>query len=210
MHLVTFPPTVQSVPPPSQPQALLTSYISNAILLSRNSSILNLEAFFPAVFLLRPEGNHRKALLLYAAFGDGGFLLQDSRVTSRRAGGGRNKAEGSGAGGTLTTGLARAELALEEARELELRWPPCSEGCPHSPPPPGRRQKQRDRVSRATASAEAPSVEVSHVPCRKDRGEHREQAPLGKEGCVGHSGKRMPAKNRKQLVTILKEHRILG
>lgn len=163
------------------------------------------------MFLLRPEGNHRKALLLYAAFGDGGFLLQDSRVTSRRAGGGRNKAEGSGAGGTLTTGLARAELALEEARELELRWPPCSEGCPHSPPPPpGRRQKQRDRVSRATASAEAPSVEVSHVPCRKDRGEHREQAPLGKEGCVGHSGKRMPAKNRKQLVTILKEHRILG
>lgn len=50
-------------------------------------------------------------------------------------------------GRTLTTGLARAELALEEARELELRWPPRSEGCPRSPPS-GRRQKQRDRVSR--------------------------------------------------------------
>ncbi|KAL0625005.1 hypothetical protein AAY473_004057 [Plecturocebus cupreus] len=41
-------------------------------------------------------------------------------------------------------GLARAELALEEVRELELRWPLYSEGCPHS-----RRQdtqqKQRNR-----------------------------------------------------------------
>lgn len=32
--------------------------------------------------------------------------------------------------GRLTTGLARAELALEEARELELRWPLYSEGWP--------------------------------------------------------------------------------
>lgn len=31
--------------------------------------------------------------------------------------------------GRLTTGLARAELALEEARELQLRWPLYSEGC---------------------------------------------------------------------------------
>lgn len=38
-------------------------------------------------------------------------------------------------GGALTTGLARAELALEETRELELRWPLCSEGCPHGPAP---------------------------------------------------------------------------
>lgn len=42
--------------------------------------------------------------------------------------------------GSLTTGLARAELALEEARELELRWPLCSEGCPHSPQ--GRRKTE--------------------------------------------------------------------
>lgn len=33
-----------------------------------------------------------------------------------------------GSGSRLTTGLARAELALEEARELELRWPLYSEG----------------------------------------------------------------------------------
>lgn len=39
------------------------------------------------------------------------------------------KRKGSRAGSTLTTGLALAELALEEARELELRWPLYSEGC---------------------------------------------------------------------------------
>lgn len=37
--------------------------------------------------------------------------------------------------GTLTTGLARAELALEGARELGLRWPLCSEGCPQGTAP---------------------------------------------------------------------------
>lgn len=42
---------------------------------------------------------------------------------------GRRKMKNSRSGSTLTTGLALAELALEEARELELRWPPYSEGC---------------------------------------------------------------------------------
>lgn len=62
--------------------------------------------------------------------------------------------------GTLTTGLARAELALEEARELELRWPLCSEGCVHSPV--GRRQAERKgQVSRDAWRIEAPSGAVS-------------------------------------------------
>lgn len=57
--------------------------------------------------------------------------------------------------GTLTTGLARAELALEEARELELRWPLCSEGCAHSPA--GRRQTERKgQVSRDAWRTQAP------------------------------------------------------
>ena len=34
----------------------------------------------------------------------------------------------------LTTGLARAELALEEERELDLKWPLSSEACPPSWP----------------------------------------------------------------------------
>lgn len=108
--------------------------------------------------------------------------------------------------GTLTTGLARAELALDEARELELRWPPCSEGCPHS------RSRNADR-NKGTGSAELLVREQGgqpRAPGRKDRGECAEQAPLAKEDCVAYSCKYMPAKNRKKLVIISKEHRILG
>lgn len=54
------------------------------------------------------------------------------------------------------------------------------------------------------------SKEVSRAPGRKDRGECAEQAPLAKEDGVTYSCKYMPAKNRKKLVIISKEHRILG
>lgn len=47
------------------------------------------------------------------------------RQRGRRKEGSRRAA---GPGSRLTTGLARAELALEEARELELRWLLYSEG----------------------------------------------------------------------------------
>lgn len=48
---------------------------------------------------------------------------------------------------TLTTGLARAELALEEARELELR-PLCSEGCTQ-------RRQDRQKQNRSEKQQEA-------------------------------------------------------
>lgn len=105
------------------------------------------------------------------------------RGRERRGGGGR-----AGTGRTLTTGLARAELALEEARELELSWPPRSEGCPHSPPPGRRTETKGQGQQRHSDSGDPhqrpPLVEVSHVQSGKDRGEHGQQAPHGKEGCI--------------------------
>lgn len=35
-------------------------------------------------------------------------------------------------GGVFIIGLVRVELVLEEARELELRWSLCFEGCLYS------------------------------------------------------------------------------
>lgn len=66
--------------------------------------------------------------------------------------------------GGLTTGLARAELALEEARELEVRWPLYSEGCPRSRRRT-RRQKQRTGSAerqRAGSARETPPPGYAH------------------------------------------------
>lgn len=74
---------------------------------------------------------------LHSGFGSGGFPLQDREVREER-------------GGALTTGLARAELALDDARELELRWPLCSEGCPHSPAPDTQTETEGQSQQRCT------------------------------------------------------------
>lgn len=81
-------------------------------------------------------------------------------------------------GGALTTGLARAELALDDARELELRWPLCSEGCPHSPAPDTQTEtKGQSEQRRTEAGGPAKcsiSCEVSHAQYRGQGGmEHR-------------------------------------
>lgn len=89
-----------------------------AMLVSLNTNNLHWTAFPPGSYFyadLTRATEKPGAWLRVQAVGGGGSLLQDREV---RAG-----------AGTLTTGLARAELALEDARELELRWPPCSEGC---------------------------------------------------------------------------------
>lgn len=78
---------------------------------------------------------------------------------------------------TLTTGLARAELALEEARELELR-PLCSEGCTQ-------RRQDRQKQNRSEKQQEEAhlSQELQTLRLRKGgrgtRGQHsREGASL--------------------------------
>lgn len=102
---------------------------------------------------------------LRSGFGSGGFPLQDGEVREER-------------GGALTTGLARAELALDDARELELRWPLCSEGCPHSPAPDTQTetegQSQQRRTEAGGPAKCSVSCEVSHAQCRRQGGlEHR-------------------------------------
>lgn len=88
--------------------------------------------------------------------------LAFSRIQARGGGQRTEGEEGQQAvdRGTLTTGLARAELALEEARELELRWPQGSEGCPTARRA-ARRQRQRDRVSRDVPSTQASTPQGS-------------------------------------------------
>lgn len=129
--------------------------LSNADLTSPNSHVLSLEPFSPILFLLRPEIKHGKASdFNLCRLLKTGSLLKDRRARQRAGGAGRKEAKSSRAGGQLTTGLARAELALEEARELELRWPLYSEGCPHGRHRT-RRQKQRNRVSKEARRMEA-------------------------------------------------------
>lgn len=55
-------------------------------------------------------------------------------------------------------------------------------------PAVGTQTETKGQGQQGSATAEAPTsgplVEVSHVQCGKDRGEHGHQAPREKEGCV--------------------------
>lgn len=108
--------------------------------------------------------------------------------------------QASGAGmGTLTTGLARAELALEEARELEFGWPLGSEGCPHSPPP-GRADRNKGTGSAKVRWGRATQPRFRETErsatCKAEEGGQRgAQVPLGKADHAFHSCKETPTKN---------------
>lgn len=88
---------------------------------------------------------------------------------------GRRKLKSSRSGSTLTTGLALAELAREEARELELRWPPYSEGCHEATPGCADRNKgtgsaKRQREQKATKiTLQSAYGLATHTAERKER-----------------------------------------
>ena len=76
--------------------------------------------------------------------------------------GGREGREGTGARkrerDPLTTGLARAELAVEEARELDLKWPLSSEACPPSWPQDAEAETE-EQVGEVSEDAETETEE---------------------------------------------------
>lgn len=188
--------------------------LSSAILSSLNSHFLNLEASSPILLLLRPEINHGKPsyFLPVQAFGGGGVFLRDRGVKGPRWGEGR-KWTAARARGPLTTGLARAELPLEELRELDLKWPLCSEGCPPSWPR-DTQMETKEQVSedarRTEATRQRLRLAVRPARCSPE-GKERLVRPLaspGKGGCVFPAFDMWPLRTQ-NLITLSKNTEFL-
>lgn len=146
------------------------------------------------------------------AFGGGGFT---GRAVKSGREGQKGSREAAGAGDALTTGLARAELALEEERELDLRWPLGSEGWPGTQPATGHADRnkgtgqQRCRENGGHTTDAPVSGEVSHAHPGKEGEVSRTADGPGKEA-ASLTASNTCSHRINNLIRVSKEHRILG